>query len=398
MPAVLEGGDLVFPKAARWVRQQAAGPWCPTFAPSPPCRGTPAAFRLRAGNGGLIMRVLVTGGAGYIGSHTLVELMGQGHEVCVVDSFVTGARAALYRVRQIANHGVLHSHEADIRDTDRLSGIAREFAPGAVVHFAGLKAVGDSVTRPVEYYDVNVAGTLSLLRAMEASGCARVIFSSSATVYGAPVYLPYDEDHPTAPTSVYGQTKRMAEQILTDWAAIRPEAAVMLLRYFNPVGAHASARIGEDPQGVPGNLMPYLAQVATGERPFLQIWGDDYPTPDGTGIRDYIHVADLARAHVAALDRAATVSGVHVYNIGTGQGRSVREMLDAFSRVVGRDLPARVMPRRAGDIAQMQADVSRAARDLGWTATHDIDDMVQSLWAWQSTNPAGYRTPPETGA
>jgi len=337
------------------------------------------------------MRVLVTGGAGYIGSHTLVELMGQGHEVCVVDSYANGSPEALARVQTLSN-GALDAHEADIRDTDRLSTIARAFAPDAVVHFAGLKAVGESQRQPVEYYDVNITGTLSLLRAMEAAECPRIIFSSSATVYGEPVYLPYDEAHPTAPTSVYGQTKRMAEQILTDWAAARPEASVMLLRYFNPVGAHPSGRIGEDPQGVPDNLMPYLAQVATGQRPYLQIWGDDYPTPDGTGIRDYIHVVDLARAHVAALDRTVAVTGAEVYNIGTGRGSSVREMLDAFSRAVGRDLPAQVMPRRPGDIAEMQADATKAATQLRWQAEFGIDDMVASLWAWQSANPKGYRT------
>jgi UDP-glucose 4-epimerase len=335
------------------------------------------------------MRVLVTGGAGYIGSHTLVELLGQGHAVCVVDNYDNGSPVALDRVRSLTN-APMQAHEADIRDTAALTAIAQGFAPQAVVHFAGLKAVGDSVARPVDYYDVNVSGTLSLLRAMEAAACPRIIFSSSATVYGDPVYLPYDEAHPTAPASVYGQTKRMAEQILTDWAAARPEASVMLLRYFNPVGAHGSGRLGEDPRGVPGNLMPYLAQVATGQRAELQIFGDDYPTPDGTGVRDYIHVVDLARAHVAALDRAAQTTGAEVYNIGTGTGRSVREMLTAFSRAVGRDLPARVVGRRAGDIAAMEADCTRARDVLGWEAVHGIDDMAASLWAWASANPRGY--------
>ena len=335
------------------------------------------------------MRVLVTGGAGYIGSHTLVELLGQGHAVCVVDDFSGSSPVALDRVRALTN-APLEVHEADIRDTAALSGIATRFVPEAVVHFAGLKAVGESVARPVDYYDVNVTGTLSLLRAMEAAGCGRIVFSSSATVYGEPVYLPYDEDHPTAPTSVYGQTKRMAEQILTDWAAARPEACAMLLRYFNPVGAHASARLGEDPRGIPGNLMPYLAQVATGQRAELQIFGDDYDTPDGTGVRDYIHVVDLARAHVAALDRAARVTGAETYNIGTGTGRSVHEMVAAFSRAVGRDLPTRVVARRPGDIAAMAANCARAEAVLGWRATHGIDDMAASLWAWARANPQGY--------
>ncbi len=335
------------------------------------------------------MRVLVTGGAGYIGSHTLVELLGQGHDACVVDSFVNSSPAVIDRVRALTNGG-LEVHGADIRDTARLSDIARDFRPEAVIHFAGLKAVGESRERPVDYYDVNVAGTLSLLRAMEAAACDRVIFSSSATVYGEPVYLPYDEAHPLNPTSVYGMTKRIAEQVLTDWSAARPGSAAVLLRYFNPVGAHASGRIGEDPAGEPQNLMPYLAQVATGRRDRLRIFGDDYPTPDGTGIRDYIHVTDLARAHVAALARLEAGAGVEPFNIGTGRGYSVKEMLAAFSRAVGRDLPFEICPRRAGDIAEMQADCREAAAVLGWRAEHGLDDMARDLWRWQSLNPAGY--------
>ena len=334
------------------------------------------------------MRVLVTGGAGYIGSHTLVELLGQGHEALVVDSFINGSPVALERVRSLTNGG-LSVVEADIRDTARLTAAAQAFRPEAVIHFAGLKAVGESVAQPVEYYDVNVAGTLSLLRAMDAAGCGRVIFSSSATVYGEPVYLPYDEAHPLAPTSVYGQTKRMAEQVLTDWAVAAPGRAAILLRYFNPVGAHASGRIGEDPAGVPQNLMPFLAQVATGQRDKLSVFGDDYPTRDGTGIRDYIHVVDLARAHVAALGFEGT--GAEVFNIGTGRGYSVLEMLAAFSRAVGRQLPHDVQPRRAGDIAEMQADCAKAARVLGWRAEYGLDEMAESLWRWQSGNPQGYR-------
>lgn len=335
------------------------------------------------------MRVLVTGGAGYIGSHTLLELLSEGHDVCVVDNYSNGSAVALDRVRQLTNRQC-EVVEADIRDTARLSGVTAAFRPEAVVHFAGLKAVGESVAQPVDYYDVNVSGTLSLLRAMVASGCRKIIFSSSATVYGEPDYLPYDEAHPLRPTSVYGQTKRMAEQVLSDWAAATPGSAVMLLRYFNPVGAHASGRIGEDPQGVPNNLMPYLAQVAAGRRERLVIHGDDYDTPDGTGIRDYIHVVDLARAHVAAIRRAAAVSGAEVYNIGTGRGTSVREMVTAFSHVVGRDLPVVVGPRRAGDVAKMQADCGLAQRMLGWRAQLGVEDMARSLWAWQTANPAGY--------
>lgn len=336
------------------------------------------------------MRVLVTGGAGYIGSHTLVELLGQGHEALVVDNFVNGSAVALDRVRQLTN-GHFDVAECDIRDTIRLSAAAREFRPDAVIHFAGLKAVGESVRLPVEYYDVNVSGTLSLLRAMTAARCRRIIFSSSATVYGVPDYLPYDEAHPTRPESVYGQTKLMAEQVLENWARATEGAAAILLRYFNPVGAHVSGRLGEDPQGVPENLMPYLAQVATGERESLRIFGDDYPTPDGTGVRDYIHVTDLARAHVAALDRAAATAGTEVYNIGTGRGYSVKEMLTAFSAAVGRDLPYEVVARRPGDIPEMQADCTRAAEVLGWRATLGLDDMVRDLWRWQQANPRGYR-------
>lgn len=335
------------------------------------------------------MRVLVTGGAGYIGSHTLVELHSRGHETCVVDNFDNGSPVALKRVREISQ-GAMQVHDCDIRDAARLGELMTGFSPDAVIHFAGLKAVGESQERPVEYYDVNVSGTLSLLRAMGVAGCGRVIFSSSATVYGEPDYLPYDEAHPLRPTSVYGETKRMAEQVLTDWARANPGSAVMLLRYFNPVGAHHTSRIGEDPRGVPANLMPFLAQVATGQREALRIWGDDYDTPDGTGVRDYIHVVDLARAHVAALERAAVVTGAEVYNIGTGRGYSVREMLSAFSRAVGRELPHVVMPRRDGDIAEMQADCSLAAELLGWRAELGVDEMAQSLWAWQSANPEGY--------
>jgi UDP-glucose 4-epimerase len=336
------------------------------------------------------MRVLVTGGAGYIGSHTLVELLGQGHEALVVDNFSNGSPVALDRVRQLTN-GHFDTVECDIRDTMRLSAAARTFKPDAVIHFAGLKAVGEGQRLPVEYYDVNVSGTLSLLRAMAGARCKTVIFSSSATVYGVPDYLPYDEDHPTRPESVYGQTKLMAEQVLTNWTRATEGATAILLRYFNPVGAHASGRLGEDPQGVPENLMPFLAQVATGEREKLRIFGDDYPTPDGTGIRDYIHVTDLARAHVAALDRAAQVPGAHVYNIGTGRGYSVREMLAAFSAAVGRDLPFEVVARRDGDIPEMQADCRKAAADLGWTARFGLDDMARDLWHWQQGNPRGYR-------
>ena len=337
------------------------------------------------------MRVLVTGGAGYIGSHTLLELMAQGHEVCVFDNFSNSSPRVLDRVRSLSN-GTVTSHTGDIRDRAALDQVMAVFKPETVIHFAGLKAVGESAVKPVSYYDVNITGTLCLLAAMEQVGCERIIFSSSATVYGEPVYLPYDEAHPLAPTSVYGRTKLMAEEILTDWAASRPQTSAVLLRYFNPVGAHPSAQIGEDPSDIPNNLMPFIAQVAVGKRPYLSIFGDDYDTPDGTGLRDYIHVVDLARAHVAALDYAAKTTGARPFNIGTGQSYSVREMVAAFARAAGRDIPVQVAPRRAGDIAAMQADASRAAAELGWTATHTLDDMTASTWAWQSANLDGYKT------
>jgi UDP-glucose 4-epimerase len=340
------------------------------------------------------MRVLVTGGAGYIGSHTLVELLGQGHEALVVDNFANSSPKVLDRVRELTN-GHFEAEECDIRDTARLTAAAARFRPEAAIHFAGLKSVGESARCAVDYYDVNVAGTVSLLRAMDAAGCRKVIFSSSATVYGEPRYLPFDEDHPIAPTNVYGHTKAVAERLLTDWAGQGEGRCAILLRYFNPVGAHASGRMGEDPRGVPENLMPFLAQVAAGRRESLRIWGDDYPTPDGTGIRDYIHVTDLARAHVAALARAESATGALAYNIGTGRGVSVKEMLAAFERAVGRKLPAEVHPRRPGDVAESRASCAKANRDLGWRAERDLDDMVRSLWGWQSANPWGYEGGPD---
>lgn len=336
------------------------------------------------------MRVLVTGGAGYIGSHTLLELMAQGHEVCVLDNYSNATPAVLTRVRALSN-GVVLDYEGDVRDAGKLDEVMQAFQPQAVIHFAGLKAVGESAEKPLQYYDVNVTGTLCLLHAMERAGCKRLIFSSSATVYGEPHYLPCDEAHPTNPTNVYGHSKLMAERILTDWAAANSDASAVLLRYFNPVGAHASAQIGEDPKDIPNNLMPYIAQVAVGKRDALTIFGDDYDTPDGTGLRDYIHVVDLARAHVAALDYASTSTGARPFNIGTGQSYSVRDMVAAFSRACGRPIATRQAGRRAGDVASMQADARRANTELGWTAIHDLDDMTASAWAWQSNNPDGYQ-------
>ncbi len=336
------------------------------------------------------MRVLVTGGAGYIGTHTLLELMAQGHEVCAYDNYTNADPVALERVRALSNGNMLDV-TGDVRDETALDAVMADFQPEAVIHFAGLKAVGESGQMPLAYYDVNVTGTLTLLRAMQRADCKRIIFSSSATVYGDPQYLPYDENHPTNPTSVYGRTKLIAEEILSDWCQAYQDTTAVLLRYFNPVGAHASGEIGEDPNDIPNNLMPFIAQVAVGKRTALQIFGDDYDTPDGTGLRDYIHVVDLARAHVAAVNYAQAQQGARPFNIGTGNSLSVKDMVKAFERASGRQIPVQLAPRRAGDIAASQADPTRAQNELGWRATQDVDDMVASTWAWQSKNPNGYR-------
>ncbi len=335
------------------------------------------------------MRVVLTGGAGYIGSHTAVELLAEGHAICVIDNHANSSPGVLERVRRISDRDFL-THTADIRDESALRATLTDFRPDAVIHFAGLKSVAEGEARPLAYYDTNVNGTLTLLRAMDAAGCRRVIFSSSATVYGDPQYLPYDEAHPCAPTNVYGRTKRMAEQVLEDWSRATPDSTAVLLRYFNPVGAHATGLIGEDPRGIPNNLLPYIAQVAVGRRDRLGIFGDDYPTRDGTGERDYLHVTDLARAHVAALNHAMQATGHPAFNIGTGRGTTVQEMLAAFSRACGRDLPYTVLPRRPGDLPSYYADPGRAQQVLGWQACHSLDDICASSWHWQSQNPEGY--------
>lgn len=334
------------------------------------------------------MRVLVTGGAGYIGSHTLLELLGLSHEVFVLDNYDNASKSVLDRVRRISN-GIVHDLVGDIRDPATLDSVMHDFRPDAVIHFAGLKSVGESALKPLSYYDVNVRGTLQVLSAMDRVDCRRIIFSSSATVYGEPQYLPLDEMHPTAPTSVYGRTKLMAEQIILDWSAARAGNTAVLLRYFNPVGAHRSTLIGEDPSGIPNNLMPYVAQVAMGKLPHLNIFGQDYDTHDGTGLRDYIHVVDLARAHVAALDWATAHTGDRILNIGTGEAYSVREMVAAFETASGREIPVQIAPRRQGDVAKVVADTSRAQKELGWTATHSLTDMVESSWAWTKANTIG---------
>ena len=307
------------------------------------------------------MRVLVTGGAGYIGSHTLVELLAAGHEAFVLDNLSNGHEEALARVKQLANKdfGLL---AGDIRDAEALDKAFSEFKPEAVIHFAGLKSVGESVEQPLTYYENNVAGSVELLKAMDAHECKKIVFSSSATVYGTPQYLPLDEAHPVAPVNPYGQTKLMVENILRDWA--QDGRSAIALRYFNPVGAHASGRIGEDPHGIPNNLMPYIAQVAVGKREALQIFGDDYETRDGTGERDYIHVTDLAQAHLAALTALDAQSGFDVFNIGTGQGVTVKELLGAYSKAGGKSLASKIGARRAGDVASSVASPKKPIKTL----------------------------------
>jgi UDP-glucose 4-epimerase len=335
------------------------------------------------------MRIVLTGGAGYIGVHTLVKVLGEGHDALVIDNFSNSLPEALDRARTLSNRDFALCR-ADIRDRPALDAAFASFRPEAVIHFAGLKAVGEGEAHPLCYYDTNISGTVTLLDAMTAAGCKTIIFSSSAVVYGQPDYLPVDEAHPCRPASVYGRTKLMAEQILTDWCRATAGSSNVMLRYFNPVGAHDSGQIGEDPLGVPSNLLPFLAHVAVGRQPELVIHGADYPTPDGTGVRDFIHVVDLAQAHLAALHYATCHPGTEVFNIGTGRGYSVREMLDAFSRSCGRALPHRIAGRRNGDIAASYAETTKAERLLGWRAERGLDDMCRSAWHWQSSNPGGY--------
>ncbi|WP_374525863.1 UDP-glucose 4-epimerase GalE [Sphingopyxis sp.] len=335
------------------------------------------------------MKVFVTGGAGYIGSHTLIALLAAGHEVCVFDNYSNGSPVALARVRQLSNCD-MEVVEGDICDEEALARAVADFAPDAVIHFAGLKAVGESNDIPLRYYRTNVTGSMNLLGAMDAAGCGRIVFSSSATVYGEAQYLPFDEVHPVAPTNPYGRTKAMAEQVIRDWTLTTPGASAVLLRYFNPVGAHESGRIGEDPQGIPNNLMPFVAQVAVGRRERLSIFGDDYDTRDGTGERDYIHVVDLAAAHLAALEFSGGVEGCEAINVGTGTSITVRELVDAYARACGRPIPFDIVPRRPGDVASSYAATDKAERLLGWKPKFDLDAMCLSSWRWQSDNPDGF--------
>ena len=333
--------------------------------------------------------ILVTGGAGYIGSHTLIELINNNFDVVVVDNLVNSSRESLRRVEQITGHEIPFI-EADVRDQSALSDIFTTYDIDSVIHFAGLKAVGESVAKPLEYYDNNLVSTLALLEAMREHNVKQLVFSSSATVYGSPSELPLRETSTVGVglTNPYGKTKYMIEQIIQDYCAADPTFEATILRYFNPIGAHQSGQIGEDPNGIPNNLLPYVAQVAVGKLQSVGVFGNDYDTPDGTGVRDYIHVVDLARGHVAALQHMK--AGANVYNLGTGSGTSVLEIIKAFSKACGRDLSYEIKPRRAGDIAACYADCSKAERELGWRAELSIEQACADSWRWQSQNPNGF--------
>jgi UDP-glucose 4-epimerase len=333
--------------------------------------------------------ILISGGAGYIGSHACLEFLAEGHDIVVLDNLCNGSAESLRRVKVLSGRDFPFI-VADIRDRSALDALFEEHAIDAVIHFAGLKAVGESVEKPLLYYDNNIAGSITLFEAMAGANVKTIVFSSSATVYGDPHTVPITEDFPLSATNPYGRSKLFIEQILGDIVASDPTWRVALLRYFNPVGAHESGSIGEDPRGIPNNLMPYIAQVAVGRRPHLNVFGNDYPTPDGTGVRDYIHVVDLARGHVKAVERLKAVSGTHVLNLGTGRGYSVIEMAEAFAQASGRAVPYRFAPRRAGDVARCFADPAKAERELGWKATLGLQQMCRDTWRWQSMNPQGY--------
>lgn len=334
--------------------------------------------------------ILVTGGAGYIGTHTCLKLFDAGYDVVVLDNFSNSSPEAVRRVQQISGRQVV-SITGDINDAALLDQVFSDHEVSAVIHFAGLKAVGESVTQPLRYYHNNVTGTLTLCEAMQRAGVGNMVFSSSATVYGDPARLPISEDFPTSATNPYGRSKLMVEGVLSDLHVAHPNWNIALLRYFNPVGAHPSGLIGEDPADTPNNLMPYIAQVAVGRRDHLTVFGNDYPTPDGTGVRDYIHVMDLAAGHVQALRWLDTNPGIKAFNLGTGRGYSVLDMLKAFERACGQTLKYEFAARRPGDVASCYADPTRAEQELGWRAELDLSAMCNDAWRWQSQNPSGYR-------
>lgn len=334
------------------------------------------------------MAIFITGGAGYIGTHTCIELLGAGEDIVVADNFVNSKPRAVELVKELSGRS-FKFYEADLLDAAALDTIFAENEIESVIHFAGLKAVGESVQKPLEYYHNNITGTLQLCAAMAKYGTKRMVFSSSATVYGAPKSVPIREDFPLSTTNPYGSTKLMIEQILRDVAVANPDFSIALLRYFNPIGAHKSGKIGENPNGIPNNLMPYIAQVAAGKLPYLNVYGDDYPTPDGTGVRDYIHVVDLALGHVQAVRKLREQTGVEVYNLGTGIGYSVLDVVHAFEDANGVQIPYRITPRRPGDIAECYADASKAKRELGWQAKRGIAEMCEDAWRFTKNNPNG---------
>ena len=335
------------------------------------------------------MKILVTGGTGYIGSHTCVQLIEKGWHPVILDSLVNSKVSVLNRIEQITGHRPPFI-KADVRDADAVSTVLKEHAIDAVIHFAGLKAVGESVEQPLRYYDNNVHGSKVLFEAMQKCGVKTLVFSSSATVYGHSSAPPWNEQVPTSPANPYGRSKLLVDKFMADVAATDTSCSLTSLRYFNPVGAHPSGLMGEDPQDTPNNLMPFLAQVAVGRRETLQIFGNNYPTPDGTGVRDYLHVMDLAKGHIAALAYAHGQAGHHVFNLGSGQGHSVMAMLKAFGKACGKELPYQFAPPRSGDLAAYWADPQLARSTLGWQAEKTIDDMCQDTWRWQSHNPNGY--------
>ena len=336
------------------------------------------------------MKILVTGGAGYIGSHTCVELPEEGYEVVIVDNLYNASEKAVERIKEITGKDVVF-YRAAIRDYNAMNDIFAKEKPDAVIHFAGMKAVGESVSKPMEYYENNIGGTLTLCKAMRENGCKNMIFSSSATVYGDPAFIPITEECPKGVcTNPYGWTKHMLEQILTDIQTSDPEWNVILLRYFNPIGAHKSGLIGEDPKGIPNNLLPYVAQVAIGKLECVGVFGNDYDTPDGTGVRDYIHVVDLAKGHVKAVRKLMEKPGVKIYNLGTGKGYSVLDVIKAFEKACGKKIPYQIKERRPGDIATCYSDATLAKEELGWEAEYGMDEMCADSWRWQSKNPNGY--------
>ena len=336
------------------------------------------------------MAILVTGGAGYIGSHTCVELLQAGYEVIVIDNLVNSKEESITRIREITGKA-LTFYKADLLDKQALNKIFKNKSIEAVMHFAGLKAVSESISFPLRYYHNNIAGTLTLLEIMQIHGVKKIVFSSSATVYGNPHTVPITEDFPLSTTNPYGQTKLIIEQILSDLYYSEPDWNIAILRYFNPIGAHPSGKIGEDPNGIPNNLVPYITQVAIGKLRVLNIFGSDYETPDGTGVRDYIHVVDLAAGHIKALQKLNENPGNVVYNLGTGKGYSVLEIINTFSKVTGKEIPYRFVERRPGDVAVSYADPSKANNELGWSAKYGLEEMCTDAWRWQRNNPEGYK-------